>query len=76
MDKLAKQLEKAGVDMLHVSGGMTIKRGSSIPAAGTKLAAHAHLSEEIKKAVSIPTGFSLYVPCPSQRALPVRAKNK
>ena len=40
-------LEKAGVDMLHVSGGMTIKRGSSIPAAGTKLAAHAHLSEEI-----------------------------
>ena len=51
---VAKQLEKAGVDMLHVSGGMTIKRGSSIPAAGTKLAAHAHLSEEIKKAVSIP----------------------
>ena len=38
---VAKQLEKAGVDMLHVSGGMTIKRGSSIPAAGTKLAAHA-----------------------------------
>ena len=51
---VAKQLEKAGVDMLHVSGGMTIKRGSSIPAAGTKLGTHAHLSEEIKKAVSIP----------------------
>lgn len=51
---VAKQLEKAGVDMLHVSGGMTIKRGSSIPAAGTKLGTHAHLSEEIKKVVSIP----------------------
>jgi len=51
---VAKQLEKAGVDLLHVSGGMTIKRGSSIPAAGTKLGTHAHLSEEIKKAVSIP----------------------
>lgn len=33
---VSKQLEKAGVDMLHVSGGTTIKRGSSIPAPGTK----------------------------------------
>lgn len=51
---VSKQLEKAGVDMLHVSGGTTIKRGSAIPASGTKPGAHAHLSEEIKKYVSIP----------------------
>lgn len=51
---VSKQLENAGVDMLHVSGGTTIKRGSAIPAAGTKPGAHAHLSEEIKKHVSIP----------------------
>lgn len=51
---VSKQLEKAGVDMLHVSGDSTIKRGSAIPAAGTKPGAHAHLSEEIKKHVSIP----------------------
>lgn len=51
---VSKQLEKAGVDMLHVSGGTTIARGSSIPAPGTKMGAHAHLSEEIKKYVSIP----------------------
>jgi len=54
MTYVAKQLEKAGVDMLHVSGGMTIKRGSSIPAAGTKPGAHIHLSEHIKKYVNIP----------------------
>lgn len=51
---VSKKLELAGVDMLHVSGGTTIKRGSAIPAAGTKPGAHAHLSEEIKKHVSIP----------------------
>ena len=51
---VAKQLEKAGVDMLHVSGGTTIARGSSIPAPGTKLGSHSHLSEEIKKYVHIP----------------------
>ena len=51
---VARQLEKAGVDMLHVSGGTTIARGSSIPAPGTKLGAHSHLSEEIKKYVHIP----------------------
>ncbi|MCR0327490.1 FAD-dependent oxidoreductase [[Clostridium] innocuum] len=51
---VSKQLEIAGVDMLHVSGGTTIKRGSAIPAAGTKPGAHAHLSQEIKKHVSIP----------------------
>lgn len=54
MTYVAKQLEQAGVDMLHVSGGMTIKRGSSIPAAGTKPGAHIHLSEHIKKFVNIP----------------------
>lgn len=34
--------------MLHVSGGTTIARGSSIPAPGTKMGSHALLSEEIK----------------------------
>lgn len=51
---VSKTLEKAGVDMLHVSGGTTIERGSSIPAPGTKMGSHALLSEEIKKHVSIP----------------------
>ena len=51
---VAKQLEKAGVDMLHVSGGTTIARGSSIPAPGTKMGSHSQLSEVIKKYVSIP----------------------
>lgn len=45
---VSKQLEKAGVDMLHVSGGTTIKRGSSIPAPGTKMGSHSALSAEIK----------------------------
>lgn len=51
---VSKTLEKADVDMLHVSGGTTIARGSSIPAPGTKMGSHALLSEEIKKHVSIP----------------------
>ena len=51
---VSKQLEKAGVDMLHVSGGTTIARVSSIPAPGTKLGTHSDLSEEIKKYVHIP----------------------
>lgn len=51
---VAKQLEAHGVDMLHVSGGTTIARGSSIPAPGTKQGTHSALSEEIKKYVSIP----------------------
>lgn len=51
---VSKTLEKEGVDMLHVSGGTTIARGSSIPAPGTKMGSHALLSEEIKKHVSIP----------------------
>ena len=51
---IAKQLEKAGADMLHVSGGTTIKRGSSIPAPGTKQGSHAELAAFIKKQVSIP----------------------
>lgn len=51
---VAKQLEKAGVDMLHVSGGTTIKRGSSIPAPGTKQGSHAELARYIKQRVSIP----------------------
>lgn len=51
---VSKQLEKAGVDMLHVSGGTTIARGSSIPAPGTKMGTHSDCSAEIKKYVSIP----------------------
>lgn len=51
---IAKQLEKAGADMLHVSGGTTIKRGSAIPAPGTRQGSHAALSMEIKKHVNIP----------------------
>ena len=51
---VSRQLERAGVDMLHVSGGTTIKRGSAIPAPGTKQGSHAALSEQIKRCVSIP----------------------
>ncbi len=51
---IAKQLEKTGADMLHVSGGTTIKRGSSIPAPGTKQGSHAELARYIKQHVSIP----------------------
>ncbi len=51
---VSKQLEKATVDFIHVSGGNTIKRGSSMPASGTTPAPHSHASEEIKKHVSIP----------------------
>lgn len=51
---VAKRLERAGVDMLHVSGGTTIKRGSAIPGNGTSPASHAELSREIKKHVTIP----------------------
>ncbi len=51
---VSKQLEKAGVDFIHVSGGNTVKRGSSMPAPGTSPAPHAHASEEIRKHVHIP----------------------
>ena len=51
---VSKQLEKAGVYFIHVSGGNTIKRGSSMPAPGTSPAPHAHASEEIRKHVNIP----------------------
>lgn len=51
---VAKRLEQEGVDMLHVSGGTTIKRGSAIPGNGTSPASHAELSREIKKHVTIP----------------------
>lgn len=51
---VSKQLELHGVDMIHVSGGTTIARGSSIPAPGTKMGSHSDLSAEIKKHVSIP----------------------
>lgn len=51
---VSKKLEEAGVDMLHVSGGTTIARGSSIPAPGTKMGSHADCAEIIKKYVNIP----------------------
>ena len=51
---VSKQLEKAGVDFIHVSGGNTIKRGSSMPAPGTSPAPHLKAAEEIRKYVSIP----------------------
>ena len=51
---VAKQLEKAGVHFLHVSGGTTIMRGSAIPAPGTPMGSHAQTAAEIKKHVSIP----------------------
>lgn len=51
---VAKQLEKAGVDFIHVSGGTTIMRGSSIPAPGTPMGSHSKVGEEIKKQVLIP----------------------
>ena len=51
---VAKRLERAGVNMLHVSGSMTVLRGSAIPANGTKMGSHAETAKEIKKYVSIP----------------------
>lgn len=51
---VAKQLEKHTVNMLHVSGGVTIARGSAIPAAGTKAGSHVDSATEIKKHISIP----------------------
>ena len=45
---VSKQLEKATVDFIHVSGGNTIqKKESSMPASGTAPAPHKHASEEI-----------------------------
>lgn len=51
---IAKKLEEAGADMLHVSGGTTIKKGSAIPAPGTKQGSHAEATRMIKKHVNIP----------------------
>lgn len=51
---VSKQLEAAGVNFIHVSGGNTIKRGSSMPAPGTSPAPHAHAAEEIRRHLNIP----------------------
>lgn len=51
---VAKQLEKAGADFIHISGGTTIMRGSSIPAPGTPMGSHVKLAQEIKQHISIP----------------------
>lgn len=54
MCHVARKLEEAGVDLLHVSGGTTIKRGSAIPAAGTRQGSHAEVSRRIRACVNIP----------------------
>lgn len=54
MCHVARELERAGADLLHVSGGTTIKRGSAIPAAGTRQGSHAEVARQIKRCVSIP----------------------
>lgn len=51
---IAKRLEEAGVDMIHVSGGTTIHRGSSITPPGTPQASHIAGSKAIKECVRIP----------------------
>lgn len=51
---IAKKVEEAGADMIHVSGGTTIHRGSSITPPGTPQASHVQSSKEIKKCVKIP----------------------
>ena len=51
---VSKQLERAGVNFIHVSGGNTIKRGSSMPAPGTSPAPHAQAAEEIRRRLTIP----------------------
>ncbi len=51
---ISKQLEKEGADLIHVSGGTTIHRGSSITPPGTPQASHYRSAEAIKAAVSIP----------------------
>ena len=51
---IAKRLEAAQVDMIHVSGGTTIHRGSSIAPPGTPQASHIDSAREIKKCVNIP----------------------
>lgn len=51
---IAKRLQEAGVDMIHVSGGTTIHRASSITPPGTPQASHIEAARKIKKAVNIP----------------------
>ncbi len=51
---VSKRLEAEGVDFIHVSGGNTIKRGSSMPAPGTSPAPHARAAEEIRRHLHIP----------------------
>lgn len=51
---IARKVEEAGANMIHVSGGTTIHRGSSITPPGTPQASHVRSSAEIKKCVKIP----------------------
>ena len=60
-NELAIKAVKAGVDMLHVSGGNTVKKGSSMPAPGSKQGSHTHLSEYIKKYRKENNFYILYI---------------
>lgn len=51
---IAKKLEQAGVDMIHVSGGTTVHRASSIAPPGSPQGSHIEAATEIKKHVNIP----------------------
>lgn len=51
---ISKKLEEAGVDMIHVSGGTTVHRASSIAPPGSPQGSHIEAAAEIKKHVTIP----------------------
>ncbi|MCB2289089.1 NAD(P)/FAD-dependent oxidoreductase [Clostridium sp. CS001] len=53
---ISKKLEEASVDMIHVSGGTTVHRASSITPAGSIQGSHIKAASEIKKYVNIPVG--------------------
>lgn len=51
---ISKKLEEASVDMIHVSGGTTVHRASSITPPGSPQGSHINAASEIKKYVNIP----------------------
>lgn len=51
---LAKELEEAGIDIIHVSGGNHEASSFEVAPEYRPLALHAHLAEAIKRAVHIP----------------------
>jgi len=50
----ARELEKAGIDVIHVSGGNHETRSYECPPMYRPLALHRHLAEAIKKVIHIP----------------------